>query len=45
MTAVVTGFTSLRRSRPARFSFVYWIRNGRGLIVDHHSSVVTAPSP
>ena len=27
-------------SRPARFSFVYRNRNGRWLIVDHHSSAV-----
>jgi uncharacterized protein (TIGR02246 family) len=32
-------------SRPARFSFVYRIRDGRWLIVDHHSSVVPAPTP
>ena len=32
--------------RPARFSFVYRNRNGRWLIVDHHSSVVPeAPKP
>ena len=30
-------------SRPARFSFVYRNRNGRWLIVDHHSSAVPAP--
>ena len=30
-------------SRPARFSFVYRNRDGRRLIVDHHSSVVPAP--
>jgi uncharacterized protein (TIGR02246 family) len=30
-------------SRPARFSFVYRNRDGRWLIVDHHSSVVPAP--
>jgi uncharacterized protein (TIGR02246 family) len=29
-------------TRPARFSFVYKNRNGRWLIVDHHSSVVPA---
>jgi len=29
--------------RPARFSFVYRNRNGRWLIVDHHSSAVPAP--
>jgi uncharacterized protein (TIGR02246 family) len=32
--------------RPARFSFVYRNRNGRWLIVDHHSSAVPeAPKP
>ncbi|QQX89770.1 SgcJ/EcaC family oxidoreductase (plasmid) [Cupriavidus necator] len=31
-------------SRPARFSFVYRYRNGRWLIVDHHSSAVPAPA-
>ncbi len=32
--------------RPARFSFVYRNRNGRWLIVDHHSSAVpAAPKP
>jgi uncharacterized protein (TIGR02246 family) len=30
-------------SRPARFSFVYRNRDGRWLIVDHHSSVVPSP--
>ena len=30
-------------SRPARFSFVYRHRDGRWLIVDHHSSAVPAP--
>ena len=30
-------------SRPARFSFVYRKRDGRWLIVDHHSSAVPAP--
>ena len=29
-------------SRPSRFSFVYRNRNGRWLIVDHHSSAVPA---
>lgn len=29
--------------RPARFSFVYVKRDGRWLIVDHHSSAVPAP--
>jgi uncharacterized protein (TIGR02246 family) len=29
--------------RPARFSFVYRNRNGRWLIVDHHSSAVPEP--
>jgi uncharacterized protein (TIGR02246 family) len=32
-------------SRPARFSFVYRIRDGRWLIVDHHSSAVPASTP
>jgi uncharacterized protein (TIGR02246 family) len=32
-------------SRPARFTFVYRYRNGRWLIVDHHSSAVPAPPP
>ena len=32
--------------RPARFSFVFLNRNGRWLIVDHHSSAVpAAPKP
>ena len=30
-------------SRPARFSFVYRNRDGRWLIVDHHSSAVPEP--
>lgn len=30
--------------RPARFSFVYRYRNGRWLIIDHHSSAVPAPT-
>jgi uncharacterized protein (TIGR02246 family) len=30
-------------TRPARFSFVYRNRDGRWLIVDHHSSTVPAP--
>ena len=30
-------------TRPARFSFVYRNRNGRWLIVDHHSSAVPEP--
>ena len=29
-------------ARPARFSFAYRLRNGRWLIVDHHSSSVPA---
>ena len=29
----------------ARFSFVYRNRNGRWVIVDHHSSRVPAPPP
>ncbi|MBI4207637.1 MAG: SgcJ/EcaC family oxidoreductase [Betaproteobacteria bacterium] len=32
-------------SRQARFSFVYRNRDGRWLIVDHHSSAVPAPKP
>ena len=39
-------FSSVRDSkpitRPARFSFVYRNRDGRWLIVDHHSSAVPA---
>ena len=31
-------------TRPARFSFVYRSRDGRWLIVDHHSSAVPAPA-
>jgi len=31
-------------TRPARFSFVYRNRDGRWMIVDHHSSAVPAPS-
>ncbi len=31
-------------TRPARFSFVYRNRDGRWLIVDHHSSAVPAPA-
>ena len=30
-------------TRPARFSFVYRNRDGRWLIIDHHSSAVPAP--
>ena len=45
MTAVPIALTSLLLSRPARFRFVYWIRDGGSLIVDLHSSVVPAPSP
>jgi uncharacterized protein (TIGR02246 family) len=30
-------------ARPARFSFVYRYRNGRWLIVDHHSSASPTP--
>jgi hypothetical protein len=29
---------------PGRFSFVYRNRNGRWMIVDHHSSAMPAPS-
>ena len=29
--------------RPARFSFVYRNRNGRWMIIDHHSSAVPTP--
>jgi uncharacterized protein (TIGR02246 family) len=46
-TAVSTGsytFTDVRDGqtirRPARFSFVYRLTNGRWMIVDHHSSSV-----
>ena len=45
MTVVLIVLASLLLSRPARFSFVSWIPDGRWLIVDHHSSVVPAPSP
>ena len=31
-------------SRPSRFSFVYRNRDGRWLIVDHHSSAMPAPA-
>ena len=48
-TAASTGsytFTDMRDgqtvSRPARFSFVYRLQNGRWMIVDHHSSSVPA---
>jgi uncharacterized protein (TIGR02246 family) len=47
--AVNTGyytFTAMRNGqpdpRPARFSFTYRLRDGRWLIVDHHSSSVPA---
>ena len=40
-------FSSVRDGKstilPARFSFVYRSRDGRWLIVDHHSSAVPAP--
>jgi uncharacterized protein (TIGR02246 family) len=40
-------FTNVRDGKPitiaARFSFVYRSRDGRWLIVDHHSSAVPAP--
>jgi len=45
MTAVPIVPTSLLLSRPARFRFVSWIRDGRRLIMDQHASVVPAPSP
>ena len=48
--AINTGsytFSSVRdgkpTSTPARFSFVYRSRDGRWLIIDHHSSAVPAP--
>ncbi len=48
-TAANTGsytFTDMRDGqtvrRPARFSFVYRLQNGRWMIVDHHSSSVPA---
>ena len=48
-TAINTGsytFTTVRDGKPttlpARFSFVYRNRNGRWMIVDHHSSVMPA---
>jgi len=45
MTAVLIVLMSLLLSRPAPFGFVYRVRDGRWHIVDHHSSVVPAPSP
>ena len=45
MTAALIVLMSLLLSRPARFSFVYRVRDGRGLTVDHHSSLVPAASP
>jgi uncharacterized protein (TIGR02246 family) len=49
-TAINSGtytFTSVRDGKPtttpARFSFVYRNRDGRWMIVDHHSSAVPAP--
>jgi len=40
-------FSTVREGRPvttpARFSFVYRNRNGRWMIVDHHSSPIPAP--
>jgi hypothetical protein len=40
-------FTSVREGKPtttpARYSFVYRNRDGRWLIVDHHSSALPAP--
>jgi ketosteroid isomerase-like protein len=48
--AINTGtysFSNVRAGKPtnlpARFSFVYRNRDGRWLIVDHHSSAVPAP--
>jgi uncharacterized protein (TIGR02246 family) len=42
-------FTAMRNGqpdpRPARFSFTYRLRDGKWLIVDHHSSSVPAPRP
>jgi uncharacterized protein (TIGR02246 family) len=49
-TAINSGtytFSSVRDGKPitipARFSFVYRHRDGRWVIIDHHSSVVPAP--
>jgi uncharacterized protein (TIGR02246 family) len=49
-TAINTGsytFTTVREGKPttipARFSFVYRNRDGRWMIVDHHSSALPAP--
>jgi uncharacterized protein (TIGR02246 family) len=49
-TAINSGaytFSSVRDGKPitipARFSFVYRNRDGRWVIIDHHSSVVPAP--
>ena len=48
--AINTGYYTFRytvngepKESPARFSFVFRKRNGRWLIVDHHSSAVPAP--
>ena len=50
--AVNTGyytFTAMRNGqpdpRPARFSFTYRLRDGKWLIVDHHSSSVPGGAP
>ena len=45
MTAVLIALTSLLLSRPAWFHFVCWIRGRVSFVMDHHSSVVPAPSP
>jgi len=49
-TAINTGLYVVSNVRdgqpvttPARFSFVYRLRDGRWMIVDHHSSAVPAP--
>jgi uncharacterized protein (TIGR02246 family) len=49
-TAINTGYYTFSFSKdgesktlPARYSFVYVKRNGRWMIVDHHSSAVPAP--
>jgi uncharacterized protein (TIGR02246 family) len=50
-TAIDTGYYTFRSTNkgetkelPARFSFVFRKRDGRWLIVDHHSSAVPAPA-
>ena len=49
-TAINTGLYTVSNLRdgqpvttPARFSFTYRLKDGRWMIVDHHSSAVPAP--